>query len=157
LQSVADAVTNQCILKGKDCFTLPLFKYMALPTTAPAGDKAAIWQRLSDSGLMAFAPSMIAGMRGKDALRPIIHVTTKLSDVVATQCTDIIPSFQESYNISALNVFLTASPHRLTNSAILQSFFDGYLSSATSNRKRGKIANAQCAYQKLICVSLYLL
>jgi hypothetical protein len=145
LQSVADAITNQCLNKGKDCFTLPLFKYLALPATAPAGDKATLWQRLSDSGLMALAPTMIAGKRGKEALRPIIAVQTKLLDLVSTQCPASIPALQESYNINALNVFLTASPHRLTNSAILQSYFESYVSSSTSNRKRGKITNADKA------------
>ncbi len=138
-------------MKGKDCFTLPLFKYLALPTTAPAGDKTTLWQRLSDTGVMALAPTMIAGKRGKEALRPIIAFKTKLSDLVSIQCPVSIPALREAYNISALNVFLTASPHRLTNSSILQSYFDRYLDFANSNRKRGKITNADKAV--LECVN----
>jgi hypothetical protein len=145
LQSVADAIAHHCIIKGKECFTLSLFKYFALPTTAPAGDKTIIWQRLSDTGVMALAPTMIAGKRGAEALRPIIVFQTKLSDLVSIKCPVSIPALQEAYNISALNVFLTSSPHRLTNSAILQSYFARYLHLSTSNRKRGKITNVDKA------------
>ncbi len=38
-----------------------------------------------------------------------------------------------------------ASPHKLTNSSILQSYFESYLASSTSNRKRGQITNADKA------------
>jgi hypothetical protein len=137
-------------MKGKECFSLPLFKYLALPTTAPAGDKTTLWQRLSDTGVMALAPTMIAGKRGKEALRPIIVFETKLSDLVSIRCPVRIPDLRESYNISALNVFLTASPHRLTNSAILQSYFDRYLEFANANRKRGKTTNADKAVLEFV-------
>ncbi len=78
-------------------------------------------------------------------MRPIISFKTKLSDLVSIQCPVSIPDFREACNISALNVFLTARPHRLTNSAILQSYFDRYLEFATANRKRGTITNADTA------------
>jgi hypothetical protein len=145
LQSVADAVTHACLTKGKDCYSLSLFKYLSLPVTSPNLDKSTLWQRLSDSGVMAPAPSMISGKRGKDALRPIIACKTKLLDLVPIHCPAIIPSLSEAYNINALNAFLTTSPHRLTNSSILQSYFDCYVSSITTNRKRGKATNADKA------------
>jgi hypothetical protein len=117
-----------------------MFRYLGLPPNAPNFDKETIWRKLSENKLMAHATTMIPGQRGKDALRPFILPKTPLRDLVPTQCSEHSVSLQEAYDLTALDKYLTASPHRLTNSTILQSYFERYLASDVVKRTRGKIS-----------------
>lgn len=120
-----------------------MFKYLTLPADAPNLDKDTIWRRLGEMGLLA--PVVIAGRKGKDAMRPIIATKTTLDDILISKCPTTIPSFQEAYDISSLNAYLARSPHRQTNSAIVQEYFNQILNWISTNQKRGKRSNEEKA------------
>ena len=63
MKAMASFLMDRCLQDGKDSYTLSMFKYIGLPSSAPNLDHTTIWQRLLSNNL--FASVHVEGRRAK--------------------------------------------------------------------------------------------
>ena len=139
-QIVADHVFRECLDKGKDSFTLGMFKYLTLPPNAPNVEKESLWNNMRTYGMMADV--VIERRKGKDAMRPVIASKYQLRDIMEVKPDSTALVFPETYNFNRLKTYLHEHPSRFFNVETIQRYYADYMTFLTKGKK-GKRSNAE--------------